>query len=89
MSMNFYIIRRLFKKDFIYLFMRHTERGRDIGRGRSRLPVVSPMWDPLPGPWDLSRRQMDALPLSHLGVPIRKFLRKKILTSSWDSWGQN
>ena len=23
-------------KDFIYLFMRHTEKGRDTGRGRSR-----------------------------------------------------
>ena len=29
-------------KDFIYLFMRDTERGRDTGRGRTRLPVGSP-----------------------------------------------
>ena len=28
---------------FIYLFMRDTERGRDIGRGRSGLPVGSLM----------------------------------------------
>ena len=30
-----------------YLFMRDTERGRDTGRGRgrSRLPTGSPMWD--------------------------------------------
>ena len=41
---------------FIYLFLkilfileRHTERGRDIGRGRSRLPVGIPMWDSIPG----------------------------------------
>ena len=27
-----------FFKDFIYLFMRHRERGKDIGRRRSRLP---------------------------------------------------
>ena len=48
-----------FKKDFIYIFMRDTERGR----GRSRLPTGSLMWDLIPGPWDhaLSRRQM----LSH------------------------
>ena len=26
-------------KDFIYLFMRDTERVRDIDRGRSRLPA--------------------------------------------------
>ena len=32
--------------------MRDTERGRDIGRGRSRLLTVSPMWDSIPGPWD-------------------------------------
>ena len=36
----------------IYLFMRDTERGRDIGRGRSRPPARSPMWDLVPGPWD-------------------------------------
>ena len=30
------------KKYFIYLFMRETERGGDIGRGRSRLPVGEP-----------------------------------------------
>ena len=27
----------LFFQDFIYLVMRHTERGRDMGRGRNRL----------------------------------------------------
>ena len=38
--------------------MRDTERGRDTGRGRSRLPAGRPMWDSIPGPWDhdLSRR---------------------------------
>ena len=40
--------------------MRHTERGRDIGRGRSRLLKGSPMWDLIPGPRDqaLSLRQI-------------------------------
>ena len=28
--------------------MRDRERGRDTGRGRSRLPAESPMWDPIP-----------------------------------------
>ena len=42
------------KKDFIYLFMRDTEKetGRDTGRGRSRVPAGSPMWDLILGPWD-------------------------------------
>ena len=40
--------------------MRDRERGRDIGRGRSRLPTAPPMWDSIPGPWGpaLSRREM-------------------------------
>ena len=40
-----------FFKDFIYLFMRDTERerGRDTGRGRSRLHAGSPMQDSLLG----------------------------------------
>ena len=39
------------KKDFIYLFMRDTEkeRSRDTGRGRSRLHARSPTWDLIPG----------------------------------------
>ena len=49
-----------FKKRF-YLFIhdRHIERGRDIGRERSRLPAWSLMWDSIPGLWDhnLSWRQ--------------------------------
>ena len=40
--------------------MRDTQRGRDIGRGRSRLSVEILMRDSIPGPWDhdLSERQM-------------------------------
>ena len=46
------------KKYAIYLFMRDT--GRDIGRGRSRLSVRSPMRDSILGSrnQDLSQRQM-------------------------------
>ena len=38
----------------------HRERGRDTGRGRSRLHAGSPMWDLIPGLQDhaLGRRQM-------------------------------
>ena len=47
----------LFLRLFIYSW--ETRRGRDIGRGRSRLPTVSLMRDSTPGPWDhdLSQRQ--------------------------------
>ena len=50
-----------FFKDFIYLFTRDTEKGRDIDRRRrSRLHVESPMWDSIRGLQDhtLSQRQM-------------------------------
>ena len=40
----------LFFKDFIYLFMKDTERGRDPGRGSSRLHAGSPMQDSISGP---------------------------------------
>ena len=47
------LIKKFFFKDFIYLFMRDTqrekERGRDIGRGRSKLHARSLMWDSIPG----------------------------------------
>ena len=54
-------IKYLFKKDFIYLFMKDTgtEKGRDVGRERSRLHAGSSMWDSILGPGDhaLSQRQ--------------------------------
>ena len=62
-----------FFKDFIYLFMRnterrHRERGRSTGRGRSRLHAGSPMWDWIPGPrdHDLNQRQM----LNHWAILV-------------------
>ena len=55
-------IRRCLLSIFLrfYLFMRDRERGRDIGRERSRLaPRRESMQDSIPGPWnqDLSWRQ--------------------------------
>ena len=53
--------------------MRDTERekGRDTGRGRSRLHAGSPIWDPIPGPQDpyLSQRQTLNNGQSHPGTP--------------------
>ena len=39
-----------FLKDFIYLFIRDIERGRDTGRERSRLPAGNLMRDSSEGP---------------------------------------
>ena len=44
----------------LFIHERHTETGRDIGRGRSKLPEESQLGDSIPGPWDhnLSQRHM-------------------------------
>ena len=41
---------KIFKRLFIH--ERHTEKSRDTGRGRSRLPTGNPMWDLTPELWD-------------------------------------
>ena len=33
----------------LFIHERHRERGRDTGRGRSRLHAVNPVWDLIPG----------------------------------------
>ena len=68
----------LLKKKRFYLFTRETKRGRDIGRGRSRLPCREPDvgLDPrtLGSPLEL---KADAQPLSHPGAPpLWSFFRK-------------
>ena len=58
--------------------MRHREREADTGRGRSRLPMGSPMWDSIPGPQDhtLSQRHQTlnhwTTQASHLFFPNMK-----------------
>ena len=54
--------------------MRDTERGRGLGRGRSRLPLGSLMWDLIPGPQDHNLSQRHTQPLSHPGVPIERYV---------------
>ena len=52
--------------------MRDIQRGRDTGRGRSRIPAGSPMWDLIPGPRTLGscpELKAGAESLSHAGIP--------------------
>ena len=44
---------------YLFIHERHTERGRDTGRERSRLHVGNMMWDSIPRlqDEDLSQRQ--------------------------------
>ena len=61
-----------FNVSLIFFLWETTERGRDVGRGRSRCPVGSLMLDSIPGSWDhdLSRRQM----LNHWATQISQSL---------------
>ena len=63
-----------FLKYFTYLFMRYRERGRDIGRGRSRLPRKE--FDAALNPRTLGSTpepKTDTQPLSHPGAPLGLF----------------
>ena len=50
--------------------MRHTGRGGDIGRGRSRIPVGSLIRDSIPKPGSRPEPKADIQPLSHPGAPL-------------------
>ena len=41
--------KKFFLRFYLFIHKRQRERGRDTGRGRSRLPARSPMWDLIPG----------------------------------------
>ena len=60
LDLIFFVSLFFFKRFYLFIHERHRERGRDIGRGRSRLSSGSLMWDSIPGPWDhdLSQGQM-------------------------------
>ena len=38
-----------FLRFYLFIHKRHTERGKDTGRGRSRLHAGIPLWDSIPG----------------------------------------
>ena len=67
---------------FMYSLETQRKRGRDIGRGRSRLPSGSPVWDSILGPQDhnLSQNQM----LKHWAT--QACLYKRILHNHKNGW---
>ena len=69
-----------FLKKILFIHDRHTERGRDIGRGKKQAPCGEPDMglDPrIPGSWP--EPKADAQPLSHPGAPILRFLWERQL----------
>ena len=61
-------------KDFIYLFMinREIERGRDTGRGRSRLHAGTDVGLDPTTPGSCPEPKAEVQPLSHPAIPIVK-----------------
>ena len=70
-----------FFEDFKILFIhdRHTERGRDIGRGRSRLPEGSLMW---------TQSQDPGITTWAKGLPTEPPQRPyaRVSKQKWDCW---
>ena len=58
-----------FLRFYLFIHERHRERGRDTGRGRSRLHAGSLMWDSVPGLGSHPEPKAEAEPLSHPGIP--------------------
>ena len=54
--------------NIVFIHERHRERGRDIGRGRSRLPMGSLIRELIPGPRDHNLSQSRCSTLSHPGI---------------------
>ena len=59
------------KRFYLFIHERHGEKvAETLGRGRSRLPVGSPMWDLILGlPGSRPKPKTDAQLLSHPSVP--------------------
>ena len=64
---TFYFLKRF----YLFIHERHRERGRDTGRGRSRLPVGSPMRDSIPGPKDHALSRSQTLNHGATQVPLK------------------
>ena len=64
---------------FMVLFVYSWERGRDICRERSRLPVRSLMWDSIPDPRIKPWVKADAQSLCHPEIP-RLLNKMKMIT---------
>ena len=62
-----------FLRVYLFIHERHTERGSDIGGGRSRLLTGSPMRDSSPGVGSHPEPKADAQPVNHTGAPVLDF----------------
>ena len=63
---------------YLFIHERQTERGRDTGRGRSRLPVVEPDVGLGPRTWkSCPEPKADTQPLSQPGAPISSFFKNE------------
>ena len=57
-----------FKRFYVFLHERHRKRGRDTGRGKSRFPAGTRMWDSIRTPGSRPEPKTEAQPVSHPGT---------------------
>ena len=69
--------------------MRDTQRekGRDTGRGRSRLHAGSQTWDSIQGPQDQALAEGGAKPLRHPGCPSNVKIKQNVVKENNLKWG--
>ena len=49
LTLGYFNLALFFKRFYLFMIDTERERGRDTGRGSSRLHARSPMWDLIPG----------------------------------------
>ena len=88
-SFSLRFFKSIFLRFYLFIHERHTERGRDIGRGRSRLPMEPDMGLDPRTPRSRPEPTADPQPMSHTGVPRFIYFREKICISCERGEGKN
>ena len=63
----------IFFLQILFIYSWETQSEVETGRGRSRIPGRSLMWDSIPDPGSRPELKADAQQLSHPGIPISTF----------------